>query len=249
MSANSSALMQKESRRTFVGLGAVPSQPRLSLRACLNNRSSRRKEAPIPLQARCFPRKSEPPYVGCYRMNGVFGHALHWPPVVLGLIMALLTSCVSHEKQTREQRYVAAKDLFDSTARDYHLPSAEAQGGARKQLLAQAATGYERVLKQYPDQPHWCAPALRSLGSVRAAQGRLNEAVKLYDRVAVQYPGEEWEVLQAWKSAADLLCEAGRRQEGRGYYRKIVTRFDKPGMPAIVKTIVRAAKNRLPESN
>jgi hypothetical protein len=42
------------------------STPESTLRACLKSRSSRRKEAQIPLQTRCFRKKSEPPYVGCY---------------------------------------------------------------------------------------------------------------------------------------------------------------------------------------
>ncbi len=168
---------------------------------------------------------------------------------MLVALCVLLTGCASGPKQTPEQRYLAAQELFDRTAANYHLPSAEAHGSARAKLLAQAAAGYQQVLKQYPDQPHWCAPALRSLGNVRAAQGRLNDAIRAYDRVAQQYSTEDWEVLQAWKSAADLLWDAGRREEGRGYYRKIVTQFDRPDIPAIYKIIVRSARNRLGDSN
>jgi zinc protease len=51
----------------------------ISLRACLKSRSSRRKEAQIPWQTCCFRKKSEPPYVGCYGMNRVFGHAVRSP--------------------------------------------------------------------------------------------------------------------------------------------------------------------------
>jgi prepilin-type N-terminal cleavage/methylation domain-containing protein len=46
------------------------------LRACLKNRSSRRKEAQSPRQSNKSAMESEPPCVGCYGMNGVSGRAL-----------------------------------------------------------------------------------------------------------------------------------------------------------------------------
>jgi tetratricopeptide (TPR) repeat protein len=107
----------------------------------------------------------------------------------------------------------------------------------------QAADSYERVLKSC--EPNLCAQALRSLGNVRAAQGNLDEAVKLYRQVGEKYPQQDWEVLQAWKSAGDLLWDAGRKDEARQFYRQIVARFDKPDMPAVIQTIVRASQTRL----
>lgn len=125
------------------------------------------------------------------------------------------------------------------------LFTAAVQAHADRQY-AVAATGYERILRQYPEQEHLCAQSLRSLGNVRAAQGQLDEAVKLYARVAEKYPRQDWEVLQAWKSAADLLWEAGRQDEARQFYRPIATRFDQPDAAPVVKLIVRAARARLP---
>jgi TolA-binding protein len=110
--------------------------------------------------------------------------------------------------------------------------------------FAPAATGYERLLRQYPDQENLCAQAMRSLGNVRAAQGRLDDARKLYRRVGEKYPQQEWEVIQAWKSAGDMLWDAGRTDDSKVFYRQIVERFDKPDAPQVVQTIVRAAKAR-----
>jgi len=138
-----------------------------------------------------------------------------------------------------------AKTLFESTARNYHFPSAVATGTERERLLNEAATGYERLLRQYPDQDDWCAKSLRSLANVRATQGRLDEAVQLYGRVAAQHPRQDWEILQSWKSAADLLWEAGRRADAQKFYRLIVTRFDQPNPAAMVKLIVHIAQMRL----
>ena len=138
-----------------------------------------------------------------------------------------------------------AKMLFESTARNYHFPSAVASGPERERLLNEAATGYERLLRQYPDQDDWCAKSLHSLANVRSTQGRLDEAVQLYARVAAQHPQQDWEILQSWKSAADLLWEAGRRAEAQKYYRLIVTRFDQPNPSAMVKLIVHIAQMRL----
>ncbi len=121
---------------------------------------------------------------------------------------------------------------------------AEAVAQHQQCHFAEAAAGYRRVLRQHPDQPYWCAQALRSLGNVRAAQGRPDEAVKLYRQVGERYPQQDWEVLQAWKSAADLLWEAGRQEEARQFYRQIVRRFDVPDAPAVVQTVVRAARAR-----
>src|ERR1051326_1479927 len=167
--------------------------------------------------------------------------------MLLFLLASMLCSCATPEQATRrgQVRSAAAKDLFDQTTKLYHLPSAQAQGDEKAKLLAQAAEGYRQLLRHYPDQPAWCAQALRSLGNVRAEQGRLDEAVKLYSCVATKYPGQDWEVLQAWKSAADLLWEADRRDQARVFYRNIVTRYDVADAPAVVKTIVRASKAHL----
>jgi len=138
----------------------------------------------------------------------------------------------------------AAKTLFEATVRNFHFPSATATGSVRDQLLRDAAIGYEHVLRDYPDQDSWCAKSLRSLANVRAEQGRLDAAVQLYARVAQKYPHQDWEVLIAWKTAADLLWDAGRQPEARGFYRQIVTRFDSPGAPPVIKTIVHTATTR-----
>jgi len=165
--------------------------------------------------------------------------------LVLALFIGVM-GCAAADKETRQQqRATAAKDLFEQTVKLYHLPSGEAQGAEREKLLAQAVSGYERLLKKYSDQPRWCAPALRSLGNIRAAQGRLADAVKLYSRLEKQFPREDWEILQAWKSAADLLWEAKRPEEARVFYRKIITRFDQPEASPIIKAILRGSKSRL----
>ncbi|MGH8596230.1 MAG: tetratricopeptide repeat protein, partial [Gammaproteobacteria bacterium] len=145
-------------------------------------------------------------------------------------------------------RFKAAKESFEQTTSRYHLPSATARGADREKLLKKAAAGYNGLLRDYRDQPYWCAQALRSLGNVRAAQGRLDEAVTLYSQVATQYSSLDWEVLQAWKSAGDLLWDAGRVDAARRYYDKIVAKYDKTEDPAIVKLIVRASKSRLADS-
>jgi tetratricopeptide (TPR) repeat protein len=146
-----------------------------------------------------------------------------------------------------EQRAAGAKQSFEHTVSEFHLPSAEADGEARDELLAQAAEGYRQVLRRYGDQAYWCAQATRSLGNVRAEQGRLDDAIRLYERVGDRYAGYEWEVLQAWKSAGDLLWEAGRVEDARVFYRRIVERFDGNGddQPPVYRTIVKAAKGRV----
>jgi TolA-binding protein len=140
-------------------------------------------------------------------------------------LLVLLAGCAAPQKD--------AKTMF-----------AEAVAQHQQRHFAEAADGYGRILRQHSDQPYWCAQALRSLGNLRAAQGKLDEAVKLYRRVAERYPQQDWEVLQAWKSAADLLWEAGRENEAREFYRQIVQRFGTPDAPAIVQTVVRAARAR-----
>ena len=168
-----------------------------------------------------------------------------WGPIV-GLLSAafclLITSCATPPKQDPA---IAAKQLFDETTKLYHLPSADAKGAEQKRLLASAAAGYERLLRAYPGQTYWCAQSLRSLGNVRATQGRTAEAVQLYRRVGEKYPDQDWEVLQAWKSAGDLLWEDSRQAEAKTFYQQIVTRFDKPDEPPIFRIVVRAAKARL----
>jgi tetratricopeptide (TPR) repeat protein len=138
----------------------------------------------------------------------------------------------------------SARQIFDRTVRECHLPSAEASGAQREKLLVEAASGYEQVLKSGRSDPHLCAAALRSLANVRVDQGRLNEAVKLYSRVAEKYPACDWEVLQAWKSAGDSLWDAGRQGEAASFYKQIVERFGSDPS-AIVQTVARGARRRV----
>ncbi len=139
----------------------------------------------------------------------------------------------------------AAQALFDRTVKEFHLPSAEASGARRKELLAQAAAGYEQLLREHPTHTKLCAQALRSLANIRATEGRLDDAISLHASVAQRYPSEEWEVLQSWKSAADLLADAQRTAEAAPFYRQIIERFDRTNAAPVVQIIVRSARKRL----
>jgi tetratricopeptide (TPR) repeat protein len=161
------------------------------------------------------------------------------------LLVVCLASGCSGRKQTPEQRQAAAQALFEQATKEFHNPSAVAQGAERERLLNQAAQNYQLIVRRYPEQSNWCAQALRSLGNIRAAQTNLDVAVKHYDAVAGKYPDQEWEVIQAWKSAADLLWEAKRREEAKKYYQKVVQRFDGTNQPAIVRLVVKGSKTRL----
>ena len=158
---------------------------------------------------------------------------------------ALLFAGCTVSKETPEQRATAAKTLFDQTTKNLHLPSAEAEGAERLRLQNEAADAYRQLLKKYPDQEKWAAPALRSLGNIHAAQTNVSEAVQLYSSVEKKYPRQEWEVLMSWKSAGDLLWDAGRRDEARPFFQKIVARFETTNAPQVVQTIVRGSKTRL----
>jgi tetratricopeptide (TPR) repeat protein len=164
---------------------------------------------------------------------------------MLGLA-GLSVGC-SGKKETPAQRADAAKALFDQATKEFHLPSAQADGAGKARLQEQAAAAYQRLLKQYPDQPFWAAQALRNLANIRAAQTNMDEAVRLYSKVATDYPREEFEVLQAWKSAADLLWEAQRRKEATNFYGRIVARFDGTNQPPVVRLVVKGSKSRLAE--
>ena len=163
----------------------------------------------------------------------------------LALLLGVAPGAAADQETRQQQRASAAQKIFEQTVKLYHLPSAEAQGAGREKLLAQAVAGYEQLLRKYSDQPRWCAPALRSLGNIRAAQGRLTDAVKCYTRLEKQFPHGDWEILQAWKSAADLLWEAGRPEQAKEFYQKIIARFDQPNAASIVMTIVRGSRSRL----
>jgi tetratricopeptide (TPR) repeat protein len=167
--------------------------------------------------------------------------------IPLGLAFALIfAGC--RAPQPPAEREAEAKKLFNDTVQTFHLPSARASGAARNELLEKAAAGYSKVIATYGDEKHWAAQATRSLGNVRAEQGRLDDAVALYEKVARRYPGEGWEVLQSLKSAADLLWEAGQTGRARPFYGRIVERFSDPNEPPVVRIIVKQAGKRAREA-
>ena len=169
--------------------------------------------------------------------------------LLIFVLLLLCAGCSSRQNppQTADEA-ASAQELFDRTTRDYHLPSADAQGAAKVKLLQQAAAGYESLLRKYPKSMPWAAQSLRSLANIRAEQGKLDDAVKLYASVETKYPSSDWEILQSWKSAADLLWDTNRHPEAKQFYQKLVARFDTPSASAVIKTIVRASQNRLSQS-
>src|SRR5262245_43021531 len=82
----------------------------------------------------------------------------------LSLAFMLLLGCDSRNHESPQQRYEAAKALFEQTTRNFHIPSVEAKGAERQKLLEQAAIAYQQLLQKYPEQDYWAAQSLRSLG-------------------------------------------------------------------------------------
>jgi len=161
------------------------------------------------------------------------------------LLLLAFCACSNKKSETPAQPSEAARALFERTSRTFHIPSAEAKGAEKEKLQNQASEGYEELLKKYPEQDYWAAQALRSLGNIRASQGKVDQAIKNYAAVETKYPRQQWEVLMAWKSAADLLWEAGRREEARPFYQKIVARYEVPNASQVEQTIVRGSRLRL----
>ena len=171
--------------------------------------------------------------------------------IIACAVLALLAGCSQRTTtttcpvETPQQRYVAAKELFEKATREFHIPSAQARGAERAQLEDQALAAYTNLARTYADQPAWAAQALRSLGHIQAARTNLTEAVRAYAEVAEKFPQQDFEVLMAWKSAGDLLSDAGQSSEAKVYYEKVLARFDKPNALPIVQAVVRGAKARL----
>jgi tetratricopeptide (TPR) repeat protein len=165
--------------------------------------------------------------------------------VALGLLAGCSQKPATCVFESPQQRYEAAKALFDKTSREFHIPSSQARGLERTKLEDQALAAYTDLIRAYSDQPIWAAQALRSLGNIHAARTNLTEAVRAYAEVAEKFPRQDFEVLMAWKSAGDLLSDAGKSDEGKVYYEKLVARFDKPDALPIVQSVVRGARARL----
>jgi tetratricopeptide (TPR) repeat protein len=164
-------------------------------------------------------------------------------------LLGLLAGCSQRPTtctfESPQQRYAAAKTLFEKASRDFHIPSSQARASERAKLEDQALAAYADLARAYSDQPIWAAQALRSLGNIHAARTNLTEAVRAYAEVAEKFPQQDFEVLMAWKSAGDLLSDAGKSAEAKVYYEKVLARFDKPDALPIVQSVVRGAKARL----
>ena len=160
------------------------------------------------------------------------------------LFLVALTGCSPGRKETPQQRSEQAKALFEKATKGY-ISSSEASDPMKTKLRSEAAFGYEQLARRYSEQDYWAAQALRNLGNIRAVEGKLDDAVRNYSAAAEKYPQQRWEALMAWKSAADLLWEAGRKEEAKGFYRKILVRYDLPEAPQVEKMIVRGSKLRL----
>ena len=162
------------------------------------------------------------------------------------LVCGLLGFAGCRQKtEAPQQRYEAARALYEQTLKDLHLPSASVTGREQKRLQTEAARAYEELLKRYPEQEYWCAKALCGLGNLHAAQTNHAAALRCWAEVTAKYPRAEWEVLTALKSAADLEWDAGHQAEARVLYQKLVAEFDRTNAPAVVRTIVRGSRLKL----
>jgi tetratricopeptide (TPR) repeat protein len=158
--------------------------------------------------------------------------------------MAVFAGC-RQQSETPQQRYEAARVLYEQTTKTLHLPSALVAGQEQQRLQAEAARAYEDLLKRYPEQQYWCAKALCSLGNLQAAQTNYAAALRSWSEVTQKYPRAEWEVLTALKSAADLQWDTGHQAEARVLYQKLVAQFDRTNAPSVVRTIVRGSRLKL----
>jgi outer membrane protein assembly factor BamD (BamD/ComL family) len=163
------------------------------------------------------------------------------------LLVCGFLACAGCRQKTEapQQRYEAARALYEQTTKDLHLPSASATGREQKRLQTEAARAYEELLERYPEQEYWCAKALCGLGNLHAAQTNYVAALRCWAEVRTKYPRAEWEVLTALKSAADLEWDVGHRAEARVLYQELVTEFDRTNVPAVVRTIVRGSRLKL----
>jgi tetratricopeptide (TPR) repeat protein len=144
-----------------------------------------------------------------------------------------------------QQRYEAARALYEQTIKNLHLPSASAAGLEQQRLQSEAARAYEELLKRYPEQVYWCAKSLCSLGNLQAAQTNYAAALRSWSQVTTKYPRAEWEVLTALKSAADLQWDSGHPAEAKVLYQKLIADFDRTNAPAVVRAIVRGSRLKL----
>jgi tetratricopeptide (TPR) repeat protein len=164
--------------------------------------------------------------------------------VACGLALMTVAACsvLTPPEERRRQAEAALQRGVES-----HQRSAEADLPAidREALLRQATRHYRTVLNDYADETALCAKAQLNLGNVRAAQGRLDEAIACYTQVGRRYPDEDWEVFQAWKTAGDLLWDAGRKDEARAFYKRMVDRWPESGGSEVISQAVRAAARRV----
>jgi len=147
--------------------------------------------------------------------------------------------------ESPQQRYEAARVLYEQTTKCLNLPPASASGQEQQRLQTEAVRAYEDLLKRYPEQEYWCAKALCGLGNLQSAQTNYAAALRCWSEVTTKYPRAEWEVLTALKSAADLQWDTGHQIEARVLYQKLVTDFDRTNAPAVVRTIVRGSRLKL----
>jgi tetratricopeptide (TPR) repeat protein len=168
-----------------------------------------------------------------------------WRLLAVLLIGIILCAGCRQKSETPQQRYDAAKALYEQTTKNLHLPSAAVAGQEQQRLQTEAARAYEDLLKRYPEQEQWCAKALCGLGNLQAAQTNYAAAFQSWSDVATKYPRAEWEVLTALKSAADLQWDTGHQAEARVLYQKLVAQFDRTNAPSVVRAIVRGSRLKL----
>ena len=167
-----------------------------------------------------------------------------WVAAVMVCGLLGLAGC-RQKTEDPQQRYEAARGLYEQTTKNLHLPSASATGAGQQRLQTETARAYEELLRRYPEQEYWCAKALCSLGNLQAAQTNYAAALRSWSEVTTKYPRAEWEVLTALKSAADLQWDTGHQAEARVLYQKLVADFDRTNAPAVVRTIVRGSRLKL----
>ncbi len=172
--------------------------------------------------------------------------------VAFAFAMVLLAACLIAACATRapqEDAQAKARYEYNRIVRTYQIPASESTNEVERALLLhQAFTAYAALITNYPTARPWAAMSLRAVAALHAERGDWKKALETYDIVPALYPDDDWEVIQAWRGAGDLLWSARMPALAVEYYRQIVERFDRPGMPPGFDAHVRIARDRLREA-
>lgn len=172
----------------------------------------------------------------------------HPPAPLIACVLLTLTLCgcthfglgVKPEKQLVIPEFPSAQEQyrFATLFKDATIPAVDKN--RRREQLNRLSQCYERVVRQFPDDPTYTPLARLEIADAARAAEEPRNALRQYQEILADYPENEYVQARALYSIGRTLDDVKEYEEAKSYYRRVHDEFVDSSSPAVRDIVKRA---------